>query len=242
MVDFNNISGQNKGRLQITKLAKFLGKPESTIRARKNKDSREFNILHLGALCEANGIKEDDIKKIVKFKEDGYCIFIDDITTRPIGYVRDAIIHNLGWCLCNTGQKDITDKIRKIERDFFYLLYGYIKGGFLSPDKLSKILNISFQNKDVFNCASPFVEVVAMQETSKVDVSISPCLITFLSKMIYAVNEIVFFEEFSVFDKFSKTHREARRKSYEGIEVFYTQYFNMFNKNSDYLDVAKRLK
>jgi DNA-binding Xre family transcriptional regulator len=62
MVDFNNISGKNKGKLQITKLAKYLGKSESTLRALKKKNPKMLHILHLGSLCDANGIAEEDIK------------------------------------------------------------------------------------------------------------------------------------------------------------------------------------
>ena len=69
MLDFNNISGKNKGKLQITKLAKYLGKNESTLRALKKKNPKMLKILHLGSLCDANSVTEEDIKNIVNLKE-----------------------------------------------------------------------------------------------------------------------------------------------------------------------------
>jgi len=70
MLDFNNISGKNKGKLQITKLAKYLGKDESTLRALKKKNPKMLEILHLGALCDANGVTEEDIKNVMSSKEE----------------------------------------------------------------------------------------------------------------------------------------------------------------------------
>jgi hypothetical protein len=69
MLTFNNISGKNKGKLQITKLAKYLGKNESTLRALRKKNPKMLHILHLGSLCDVNGIEEEDIKNIVSLKE-----------------------------------------------------------------------------------------------------------------------------------------------------------------------------
>ncbi len=66
MIDFNNTTGKNKGKLQVTKLANFLDKNESTLRAMKKRDDKYFNIIHLGALCVANNIKEKDLIKCIK--------------------------------------------------------------------------------------------------------------------------------------------------------------------------------
>lgn len=73
MIDFNNKSGKNRGKLQITKLAKYLSKHESTLRALKKRNPKMLHILHLGSLCDANDITEDDIRDVVnsKQKKDG---------------------------------------------------------------------------------------------------------------------------------------------------------------------------
>jgi len=66
MINFNNTTGKNKGKLQITKLANYLGKTEGALRALKKRNKKELEILNLGALCEANGINEDDLREIEK--------------------------------------------------------------------------------------------------------------------------------------------------------------------------------
>ena len=64
LINFNNTTGKNKGKLQITKLANFLGKSEGALRAIKKKDEKYLKVLHLGSLCEINGISESDLEKI----------------------------------------------------------------------------------------------------------------------------------------------------------------------------------
>lgn len=64
MIHFNNTTGKNKGKLQITKLASFLNKTEGALRATKKRSQRELDILHLGALCLVNEISEKDLEKI----------------------------------------------------------------------------------------------------------------------------------------------------------------------------------
>ena len=66
MTHFNNITGKNKGKLQITKLAYYLNKTEGALRATKKRSQRELDILHLGALCKANHITESDLEKFLK--------------------------------------------------------------------------------------------------------------------------------------------------------------------------------
>ncbi len=66
MIHFNNTTGKNKGKLQLTKLAKFLGKSEGALRASKKRSQRELDILHLGALCLANEISEKDLEEFIK--------------------------------------------------------------------------------------------------------------------------------------------------------------------------------
>ena len=65
MIHFNNTTGKNKGKLQLTKLATYLGKTEGALRATKKKSTKELHIIHLGALCEINGISESDLEKIL---------------------------------------------------------------------------------------------------------------------------------------------------------------------------------
>ena len=63
MIHFNNTTGKNKEKLQITKLANYLGKSEGALRALKKRNKKELEILHLGSLCEVNGIDENKIKE-----------------------------------------------------------------------------------------------------------------------------------------------------------------------------------
>jgi hypothetical protein len=69
VINFNNTTGKNKGKLQLTKLATFLGKTEGALRATKKRSEKELSILHLGAICEANGISEKDLEEFLKIKE-----------------------------------------------------------------------------------------------------------------------------------------------------------------------------
>lgn len=71
MIHFNNTTGKNIGKLQITKLAKYLGKTEGALRAAKKRSQKELDILHLGSLCHANCVTEEDIKKIASIKKRG---------------------------------------------------------------------------------------------------------------------------------------------------------------------------
>ena len=65
---FNNTTGQNIGKLQNTKLANFLRKKEAAMRALRKRDEAMYNVLHLGALCKANDINEDDLKSLFESK------------------------------------------------------------------------------------------------------------------------------------------------------------------------------
>jgi len=69
MIHFNNISGKNKGKLQITKLARFFGKTEGALRAVRKRNPKELEIIHMGCLCIANGIKECDIERMLSDAE-----------------------------------------------------------------------------------------------------------------------------------------------------------------------------
>ena len=68
MIHFNNTTGKNKGKLQKTKLANFLGKDESTLRALEKRNPEELYILNLGAICKVNSITEEDLEKLLKNK------------------------------------------------------------------------------------------------------------------------------------------------------------------------------
>lgn len=57
MIDFKT----KTGKINISKLAEFVGKSEGTLRAKKKKDPKEFEIYYFGSLCVANKIKEEDI-------------------------------------------------------------------------------------------------------------------------------------------------------------------------------------
>lgn len=66
MIHFNNTTGKNKGKLQLTKLANFLGKTEGALRATRKRSLKELSVVHLGALCVANDVFERDLEKILK--------------------------------------------------------------------------------------------------------------------------------------------------------------------------------
>ena len=65
---FNNTTGSNVGKLQNTKLANFLNKKEAAMRALRKRDEVMYDTLHLGALCKANNINEDDLKFLFESK------------------------------------------------------------------------------------------------------------------------------------------------------------------------------
>ena len=65
MIHFNNTTGKNKGKLQLTKLANFLGKSEGALRATKKRSEKDLNILLLGAICVANGITENNMEEYI---------------------------------------------------------------------------------------------------------------------------------------------------------------------------------
>ena len=69
MINFNNTTGKNKGKLQLTKLAKYLGKSEGTLRALRKRRPKELEVLHLGSLCQSNSISEDDLANLKDTKE-----------------------------------------------------------------------------------------------------------------------------------------------------------------------------
>ena len=70
MIHFNNTTGKNKGKVQITKLARFLGKHESTIRSLRKNNPAKFDIIQLGAICKANNINAEALYQIIKEKEE----------------------------------------------------------------------------------------------------------------------------------------------------------------------------
>jgi len=66
MEHFNNTTGKNIGKLQVTKLATHFEKSEGTLRSLRKRDEKEFDALHLGALCQVNGIDLESLNKIIK--------------------------------------------------------------------------------------------------------------------------------------------------------------------------------
>ncbi len=65
MIDFKT----KTGKIKVTELAEFIGMSEGALRARRKKNTKEFEIFYLGALCVANGIKEEDLEKTVAPRE-----------------------------------------------------------------------------------------------------------------------------------------------------------------------------
>lgn len=68
MIDFVNTTGKNIGEVQNTKLARFVGKGEFSVRALRKRKPKEFEMMYLGALCVANGVSKDDIEKVCESK------------------------------------------------------------------------------------------------------------------------------------------------------------------------------
>ncbi len=66
MIHFNNTTGKNKGKVQITKLARFLNKSETTIRSLRKTNPEKFEREHLGAICMANGIDSKILETLIE--------------------------------------------------------------------------------------------------------------------------------------------------------------------------------
>lgn len=66
MIHFNNTTGKNVGKLQVTKLANFLNLNEATLRSLKRTNPEKFEREHLGALCQANGINAEKLESLIK--------------------------------------------------------------------------------------------------------------------------------------------------------------------------------
>jgi DNA-binding Xre family transcriptional regulator len=66
MIHFNNTTGKNAGKLQVTKLANFLGLNEATLRSLKRTNPAKFEREHLGALCQANNINAEILETFIK--------------------------------------------------------------------------------------------------------------------------------------------------------------------------------
>lgn len=65
-IDFVNTTGKNVGKIQNTKLAKFIGVSEGAIRLMKEKDLHKLDCNYLGALCKANNISKEDLIQLVE--------------------------------------------------------------------------------------------------------------------------------------------------------------------------------
>lgn len=61
MIDFKTKTGKEIGKIKVTELADFLGMSEGALRNRRKKNPKEFDVYYMGALCVANGIKEEDL-------------------------------------------------------------------------------------------------------------------------------------------------------------------------------------
>jgi hypothetical protein len=68
LIDFKTKTGKEIGKVKITELAEFIGISEGALRNRRKKNPKEFDIYYLGALCIANDIKKEDLKKLLKIK------------------------------------------------------------------------------------------------------------------------------------------------------------------------------
>jgi len=64
MTNFLHKSKKRAGTVNVTELATYLGKDETTIRALKRTNPQKFEIIYLGAVCIANNIKIEDLKRI----------------------------------------------------------------------------------------------------------------------------------------------------------------------------------
>lgn len=227
MIHFNNTTGKNKGKLQITKLAKYLNKSESALRAIRKKDDKYLDVLRFGALCVANSISEKDLESIVSSSGNSGCTFIDNTANFPIGYMQDLILHNLGWCLCNTSRKDFMKHIKKVEEDFF----GVMVGWYVGENKLQDTIKHAYLNRDNFRCTAIPIFKDGLQ--------IEPCLLGFVSSMIQSVSNIA---SYGRTEKESKIFNWMNRKTTLNIEEFYMAYFRICDDSYSYTQVLKHFK
>lgn len=68
IVDFANKTGKNIGEPQNTKLGEYFETNERNIRYLKQTDKKMFDCLYIGAFCEANNIKKDDLLLLLEIK------------------------------------------------------------------------------------------------------------------------------------------------------------------------------
>lgn len=66
MITFIHTKGKKEGKPNWSELSIFLGKDESTLRSLYKRNKDEFWIVHLGAVCKANGIDIEKLNEILK--------------------------------------------------------------------------------------------------------------------------------------------------------------------------------
>lgn len=64
MITFIHTKGKKEGKPNWAELSLFLGKDESTLRSLYKRNKEEFEIVHLGAICKANGITLEKLTEL----------------------------------------------------------------------------------------------------------------------------------------------------------------------------------
>lgn len=63
MIDFLHKTPKRAGTVNHTELANFLDKTEGATRALQRTNPAKFNLLYMGAVCAANHITIEDLRK-----------------------------------------------------------------------------------------------------------------------------------------------------------------------------------
>lgn len=65
MKTFIHTKGKKEGKPNWSELSIVLGKDESTLRSLFKRNKEYFEIVHIGAVCKANGITMEKLKDIL---------------------------------------------------------------------------------------------------------------------------------------------------------------------------------
>lgn len=147
---------------------------------------------------------------------------------KVIGFARETIIHNLGYCLSNTSHKDVRLWLKQIEEDYRQLTYtakAFNKKG----ESLKNTMHNAFEKA---RSSSRDGGV----EQHGIDAYLMENIIDMIAGVHYSQEYI---QEDNIFVRIFANHNKDIIKN---IELFYTGYFQVFKNNADYFELAKRVK
>lgn len=67
--DMIHIGNKYDGEINNTKFGEYFNLHESSVRGLKKRDSKKFEALYLGALCQINNLTKEDLEKIFNEKK-----------------------------------------------------------------------------------------------------------------------------------------------------------------------------